>query len=164
MRPTREFLLEHPAHFLALGFGAGLAAKAPGTWGTLVALPFFFLAHSLGGQIAVLLAAAIFFVVGIWAAGVTGRALGVSDHGGIVVDEIAAFLLVLAFVPAPVTILGIAVAFLLFRLFDIVKPWPVNVADRLIKGGFGVMFDDVLAAIYAIIGLWLLRNIIEGVA
>lgn len=164
MRPTREFLLEHPAHFLALGFGAGLAAKAPGTWGTLVALPFFFLAHSLGGQIAVLLAAAIFFVVGIWAAGVTGRALGVSDHGGIVVDEIAAFLLVLAFVPAPVNIVGIAVAFLLFRLFDIVKPWPVNVADRLIKGGFGVMFDDVLAAIYAIIGLWLLRNIIEGVA
>ena len=164
MRPTREFLLEHPAHFLALGFGAGLAAKAPGTWGTLVALPFFCLAHSLGGQIAALLAAAIFFVVGIWAAGVTGRALGVSDHGGIVVDEIAAFLLVLAFVPAPVNIVGIAVAFLLFRLFDIVKPWPVNVADRLIKGGFGVMFDDVLAAIYAIIGLWLLRNIIEGVA
>ena len=164
MRPTREFLLKHPAHFLALGFGAGLAAKAPGTWGTLVALPFFFLAHSLGGQIAALLAAAIFFVVGIWAAGVTGRALGVSDHGGIVVDEIAAFLLVLAFVPAPVNIVGIAVAFLLFRLFDIVKPWPVNVADRLIKGGFGVMFDDVLAAIYAIIGLWLLRNIIEGVA
>ena len=164
MRPTREFLLKHPAHFLALGFGAGLAAKAPGTWGTLVALPFFFLAHSLGGQIAVLLVAAIFFVVGIWAAGVTGRALGVSDHGGIVVDEIAAFLLVLAFVPAPVNILGIAVAFLLFRLFDIVKPWPVNVADRLIKGGFGVMFDDVLAAIYAIVGLWLLRNIIEGVA
>ena len=164
MRPTREFLLKHPAHFLALGFGAGLAAKAPGTWGTLVALPFFVLAHSLGGQIAVLLVAAIFFVVGIWAAGVTGRALGVSDHGGIVVDEIAAFLLVLAFVPAPVNILGIAVAFLLFRLFDIVKPWPVNVADRLIKGGFGVMFDDVLAAIYAIVGLWLLRNIIEGVA
>lgn len=164
MRPTREFLLKHPAHFLALGFGAGLAAKAPGTWGTLVALPFFFLTHYLGGQIAVLLAAAIFFVAGIWAAGVTGRALGVSDHGGIVVDEIAAFLLVLAFVPAPVNILGIAIAFLLFRLFDIVKPWPVNVADRLIKGGFGVMFDDVLAAIYAIIGLWLLRNIIEGVA
>ncbi len=161
MRPNREFLLKHPAHFLALGFGAGLAAKAPGTWGTLVALPFFFLAHFLGGQWAVLVAAAIFFVAGIWAADVTGRALGVSDHGGIVVDEIAAFLLVLAF--APVSIVGIAVAFLLFRLFDIVKPWPINVADRRIKGGFGVMFDDVLAAIYAIIGLWFLRNIIEGV-
>ena len=161
MRPNREFLFKHPAHFLALGFGAGLAAKAPGTWGTLVALPFFFLAHFLGGQWAVLVAAAIFFVAGIWAADVTGRALGVSDHGGIVVDEIAAFLLVLAF--APVSIVGIAVAFLLFRLFDIVKPWPINVADRRIKGGFGVMFDDLLAAIYAIIGLWFLRNIIEGV-
>lgn len=161
MRPNREFLLKHPAHFLALGFGAGLAAKAPGTWGTLVALPFFFIAHFFGGQWAVLVAAAIFFVAGIWAADVTGRALGVSDHGGIVVDEIAAFLLVLAF--APVSIVGIAVAFLLFRLFDIVKPWPINVADRRIKGGFGVMFDDVLAAIYAIIGLWFLRNIIEGV-
>ena len=65
--------------------------------------------------------------------------------------------------PAPVSIVGIAVAFLLFRLFDIVKPWPINVADRRIKGGFGVMFDDVLAAIYAIMGLWFLRNIIEGV-
>ena len=161
MRPNREFLFKHPAHFLALGFGAGLAAKAPGTWGTLVAFPFFFLANFLGGQWAVLVAAAIFFVAGIWAADVTGRALGVSDHGGIVVDEIAAFLLVLAF--APVSIAGVAVAFLLFRVFDIVKPWPINVADRRIKGGFGVMFDDVLAAIYAIIGLWFLRNIIEGV-
>ena len=108
-----------------------------------------------------LVAAAIFFVAGIWAADVAGRALGVSDHGAIVVDEIAAFLLVLAF--ASVSVAGIAVAFLLFRLFDIVKPWPINVADRCIKGGFGVMVDDVLAAIYAIIGLWFLRNIFEGV-
>ena len=161
MRPNREFLFKHPAHFLALGFGAGLAPKAPGTWGTLVALPFFFTANFFGGQWAVLVAAAFFFVVGIWAADITGRALGVPDHGGIVVDEIAAFLLVLAF--APFSIMGVAVAFLLFRVFDIIKPWPINVADRRIKGGFGVMFDDLLAAIYTIIGLWFLRIIVEGV-
>ena len=160
MRPTREFLLSHPAHFIALGFGSGLASKAPGTWGTLAALPFFWLAHVIGGQAAVLTAAAIFFIVGIWASEVTGKALGVSDHGSIVVDEIAAFLLVLAF--APTSVAGVIVAFILFRVFDIVKPWPISVADRMIKGGFGVMFDDLLAAIYAIIGLWFLRSIVSG--
>ena len=161
MRPTREFLLKHPAHFLALGFGAGLARKAPGTWGTLMALPFFFLAQYWHGQIAVLSLAAIFFVTGIWAADITGRALGVADHGGIVVDEIAAFLLVLAF--APLNVAGVILAFLLFRIFDITKPWPINLADRHIKGGFGVMFDDVLAAIYAIIFMWLLRPMLWGI-
>ncbi len=161
MRPTREFLFRHPAHFLALGFGSGLAPKAPGTFGTLAALPFFFLAHLVGGQTAVLLVAAIFFVVGIWASDVAGKALGVSDHGSIVVDEIAAYLLVLAF--APLSIAGVIVAFILFRVFDIVKPWPISVADRRIKGGFGVMFDDLLAAIYSIIGLWFLRSILDGV-
>ena len=160
MRPTREFLLSHPAHFLALGFGAGLASKAPGTWGTLAALPFFFLANYFGGQTVVLTTAAIFFVVGVWASDITGKALGVSDHGSIVVDEIAAFLLVLAF--APLSVAGVIIAFILFRVFDIVKPWPISVADRLIKGGFGVMFDDLLAAIYAIIGLWFLRSILDG--
>ena len=161
MRPTREFLFRHPAHFLALGFGSGLASKAPGTFGTLAALPFFFLAHVVGGQATVLLVAAVFFVAGIWASEVTGKALGVSDHGSIVVDEIAAFLLVLAF--APLSTAGVIVAFILFRVFDIVKPWPISVADRRIKGGFGVMFDDLLAAIYAIIGLWVLRSILDGV-
>lgn len=156
MQPDWQFLTKHPAHFIAFGGGAGLAKRAPGTWGTLVALPIYWLAHVVGGWGAVVLAGAIIFFVGIWAAGVAGRALGVSDHGGIVVDEIAAFLLVLAVVPF--TWQWVSVAFLLFRVFDIAKPWPIGVADRRIKGGFGVMFDDLLAAGYAIVCLFLLQK------
>jgi phosphatidylglycerophosphatase A len=123
-----------------------------------VAFPIFALVQlGGGGTPAVTAAAALFFGAGIWAAGVTGRALGIADHGGIVIDEIAAFLLVLACTPAS---LGWwTVAFLLFRLFDIVKPWPIRWADRAIKGGFGVMFDDVLAAAYAIGAILLLRSL-----
>lgn len=157
--PDKQFLLSHPAHFLAFGFGAGLMPIAPGTWGTLMAFPIFALAH-VGGTTAVVAAAAASFAVGIWAAGVTGRALGVSDHGGIVIDEIAAFLLVLAFTPP--TIVWWLVAFLLFRLFDIVKPWPIYIADRNIKGGFGVMFDDLLAAVYSIVAILLLRPLVDS--
>ena len=119
-----------------------------------MALPIFALVQT-GGTIAVLMAAAIFFVIGIWASDVTGRALGVADHGGIVIDEIAAFLLVLAFSPA--TFAWWLTAFVLFRLFDIFKPWPIRWADQNIKGGFGVMFDDLLAAGFSIAGIFLLR-------
>ena len=161
MKPDRKFLLKHPAHFIALGFGSGLAPKAPGTWGTLAALPIYALLIWLGGNIALAMAAALFFFIGIWASSVTGRALGVSDHSGIVVDEIAAFLLILVFTPA--TWIWITVAFVLFRVFDIVKPWPISVADRLIRGGFGVMFDDLLAALATIGCIWFLRSIFQGV-
>ena len=158
MRPDKSFLLKHPAHLLAFGFGAGLMPKAPGTWGTLVAFPVFALVLFFGGgTIAVLMAAALCFGAGVWASDVAGRALGVADHGGIVIDEIAAFLLVLALTPASVS--WWAVAFLLFRVFDIVKPWPVNWADRTIKGGFGVMLDDLLAAGYAIGVILLLQRL-----
>ncbi len=157
--PDRQFLLSHPAHFLALGFGAGLIRKAPGTWGTLMAFPIYALAQ-LGGFTAVAVAALVFFIVGIWASDVSGRALGVSDHGGIVIDEIAAFLLVLAFAPA--TWSWWLIAFLLFRVFDIWKPWPISLADRKIKGGFGVMFDDVLAAGYSIGAILLLRPLLAS--
>jgi phosphatidylglycerophosphatase A len=159
MRPDRKFLLSHPAHFLAFGFGAGLIHKAPGTWGTLVAFPIFAIMQ-FGGFVAVLAAAVALFVAGIWAAGVAGRSLGVADHGGIVIDEIAAFLLVLAFTPAAVT--WWVIAFLLFRLFDIWKPWPIRWADRTVKGGFGVMFDDVLAAGFSIACILLLRPVFSS--
>lgn len=150
-RPDRDFLLQHPAHFIALGFGVGLAPTAPGTWGTLVALPLYVTSYQLGGAKGVIAAALVMFALGIWAAGVTGRALGAADHGGIVVDEIAAFLLVLA--ATPPTLLWIATAFLLFRFFDIFKPWPIAWADRHVKGGFGVMLDDLLAAGYVVLCL-----------
>jgi phosphatidylglycerophosphatase A len=156
MQPNWKFLLQHPAHFIAFGAGAGLAKRAPGTWGTIATLPIYLLCHQLGGLAAVAAAGVLIFIIGIWASSVTGRALGVADHGGIVVDEVAAFLLVLAAVPF--TWHWVAVAFLLFRVFDITKPWPINVADRRIKGGFGVMFDDLLAAVYSILCLLLLQK------
>lgn len=156
-RPDWNFLWAHPAHLLAFGFGAGLMPKAPGTWGTLVAFPFFAVTQAMG-TLAVIGAASLFFLIGIWASAVSGRALGVADHGGIVIDEIAAFLLVLAFTPHGW--MWWLIAFLLFRVFDILKPWPISLADRTIKGGFGVMFDDLLAAIYAIAAILLLRPLL----
>ena len=158
MHANREFLFQHPAHLIAFGFGAGLIPKAPGTWGTLVAIPFYFLAVGIGGTSAALAFALLFFVVGIWASAVAGRSLGVADHGGIVVDEIAAFILVLAFTPPG--ILWLLAAFVLFRIFDIVKPWPISYFDRTLKGGFGVMFDDLLAALGAIALLLILRSFV----
>ena len=157
-RPGREFLLRHPAHFIAFGFGAGLMPKAPGTWGTLVAIPFYLLALQLGGTPAVLGCSLVLFIAGIWASSIAGRALGVADHGGIVIDEIAAFVLVLGFTPAGLP--WFVVAFVLFRCFDILKPWPISYVDRTLKGGFGVMFDDLLAALAAIAILLLLHRFI----
>lgn len=149
MRPDFKFLFAHPAHLIAFGFGSGLAPKAPGTVGTLLGLPLFWLiaaaAPDLTNRIVLLVVA---FLLGVWACGRTGRALGVADHGGMVWDEIVAYALVLLFTPAGWLWLGLA--FALFRLFDILKPWPIRLADQRLKGGFGVMFDDVLAAGYAI--------------
>ena len=141
-------MLRHPAHFIAFGGGAGLAPFAPGTWGTLLALPLHALIAPRVEAAEFLLLVAALSGLGIWACGVTGRAIGVADHGGMVWDEIVAFALVLLFTPAGW--LWIALAFALFRLFDILKPWPIRFADTRLKNGFGVMFDDLLAAGYAI--------------
>ena len=152
LRPDFKFLLAHPAHLIAFGFGSGLAPKAPGTVGTLLGLPLFWLiatlAPDLPNQIALIVAT---FILGVWACGRTGRALDVTDHGGMVWDEIVAFALVLLFTPAGW--IWMSLAFALFRLFDILKPWPIRLADTHMKNGFGVMFDDLLAAGYAIAAL-----------
>ena len=150
MTPNLKFLLSHPSHFFALGFGSGLSPKAPGTAGTLVAFPLFFLL-TLAPENTQLMILAFLFVIGIPLCTQAGNALGVSDHGSIVWDEIVAMMLVLQFTPA--TPLGWVIAFVLFRLFDIWKPFPISQSDAKLKGGFGVMFDDLLAAIYAIICL-----------
>jgi len=152
--PTLRFLFAHPAHFLALGFGAGLAPVAPGTFGTLVALPLAALLRAYAPDLGYLVAVVIAFAFGVWAAGRTGRDLGVGDHGAIVWDEVVAFLLVLYFVGADP--IREAFAFLLFRFFDIVKPPPANFIDRHWHGGFGVMADDIVAAFYAllVLALW----------
>lgn len=148
--PSLSFLVSRPAHFLALGFGSGLAPKAPGTFGTLVALPLFFALMQLPENLHLIIIASL-FLIGILLCSLTGKALGVSDHGSIVWDEIVAMMLVLEFTPKHWG--WWLVAFLLFRLFDIWKPTPIRQCDKRLKGGFGVMFDDLLAAIYAIICL-----------
>jgi len=148
-RPTIAFLLHHPAHFIALGAGAGLAPVAPGTFGTLLAVALALVLRAYSGDAAFVAAIVILFAVGAWASQVTGRNLGVPDHGAIVVDEIAAFLLVLFFVGADWT--RVAFAFLIFRLFDIWKPPPIRQLDAAMKNGVGVMLDDLLAAGYTLI-------------
>lgn len=152
-KPDVRFLLRHPAHFLALGFGSGLITPAPGTWGSIAALPLAVGLHLAGVQGVMLAWLALpLFVLGVWVCGVTGRALGVADSGHIVWDEIVAMLLVLAAVPAtPVAWLA---ALLVFRVFDIVKPWPIRWLDARVHGGFGVMLDDVVAALFAVLVLW----------
>lgn len=149
-QPTPKFLLAHPAHFIALGFGAGLAPKAPGSFGTLAALPLFWaLAQFFPGTAALLIFIALCFVLGIWACAQTGKHLGAADHGSMVWDEFVAMWLVLTF--TPIGWLWWLAAFGLFRVFDILKPWPIRWFDTRLKNGFGVMFDDVLAAIYALL-------------
>ena len=149
MKPTLRFMLHHPAHFIALGFGAGLAPVAPGTFGTLVAIPIALLVRTYAGDATYVVVTLAFFAVGAWASHVTGRALGTADHGSIVIDEVAAFLAVLFFTGT--TPLRIAIAFVLFRFFDIVKPPPVRQVDAALKNGVGVMLDDVVAAGYALL-------------
>lgn len=154
IRPTFGFLVRHPAHFLALGFGSGLAPFAPGTFGTLVAIPIAHGLRMVTGDLGFILAVALLFVAGVWASAVTSRNLGVSDHGAIVVDEVAAFLLVLFFTGLD-PFREIA-AFLLFRFFDIVKPPPARRIDRHWHGGLGVMADDVVAAGYTLLAFALI--------
>jgi phosphatidylglycerophosphatase A len=138
--------LLNPLHLLSLGFGSGLMPFAPGTFGTLVAIPLYLLMSQL--PLAVFLAiTSLFFVIGIYLCGFTSRALGVHDHSGIVWDEIVGYLVTMIALPLNVyTVVG---GFLCFRFFDIVKPWPIKWADRHLSGGFGIMFDDLLAGIFS---------------
>ncbi len=156
-RPSAGFVVSHPAHFIALGFGVGLARFAPGTFGTLAAWP---VGWALGaGSAAVMLGlVAALFALGIWACGVTGTHLGVDDHSSMVWDEIVAFLLVLAVLPRE---LGWQLAaFVVFRFFDIVKPPPIRGFERRTKGGFGVMADDILAAAYTLLVLAIAKRLV----
>ena len=147
--PTLQFLVRNPAHFIALGFGSGLAPFAPGTFGTLVAIPIAAAMRVNAGDVAFVAVIVLLFALGVWASDVTGRDLGVPDHGSIVIDEVVAFLIVLYFVGGEA--LHQAFAFLLFRVFDIAKPPPIRHFDRTLKNGFGVMFDDLIAAAYALL-------------
>ncbi|MBC7945383.1 MAG: phosphatidylglycerophosphatase A [Burkholderiales bacterium] len=152
---TWSFVKRRAAHLLACGFGVGLFPGAPGTAGTLAALPLYWILDDRVTGADFLLLVALLFAAGVWACGATGRALGSADHGAMVWDEIVAFLLVLFFTPAGFA--WVLSAFLLFRIFDVVKPWPIPYFERALPGGFGVMFDDLFAAFYTLLCLALIR-------
>ena len=171
MKPDVRFLLAHPAHLIALGFGSGLPARAPGTFGTMFGwASYVLLAPYLGvGSWVVLLV--VGFAVGCWACRRTGIDLGVADHGAMVWDEIIAIWLVLLLVPhdaAPWGLVWQAVAFGVFRFFDIVKPPPIKRFERRFKtgrwAGFGVMGDDLIAAFYSLLTMALVVRAYEGIA
>lgn len=145
-----------PVQFLAFGFGSGLSPRAPGTVGTAMAVPCYWLLSGLGlfGYTLAVLAAAL---AGIWICGAASRELGVHDHGGIVWDEFVGLWVTLWAVPADW--LWVIIGFVVFRVYDIAKPWPVGWLDRRVGGGFGIMVDDVLAGAMACatlhLALWL---------
>ncbi len=151
LQPDLAFVHSRLAHFIAFGAGVGLSRLAPGTFGTLVAFPLFWLLDSFLEPFALLLAIDILFIMGIWACGITGKALSSHDHSGMVWDEIVAFMLVLYFIPEHW--LWYIAAFVLFRFFDILKPPPIKYYERKFRGGLGVMFDDLLAAFYTLLCL-----------
>ena len=137
-----------PVHFLAFGFGTGLAPFAPGTFGSLPGVLLFWLTLDYGLYVQLGVALAI-SLAGIWICGESARRIGVHDHGGIVWDEIAGMYVTL--LAAPVSPVGWVLAFVLFRIMDIVKPWPIRDMDHRLGGGVGIMLDDLAAALYAAI-------------
>ena len=149
-RDLLNLVARNPVHLLSFGFGTGLAPFAPGTFGTLAGVVLYLPLREmpLWGYIGVVVA---MFVAGIGLCELTSRALGVHDHGAIVWDEIVGYLATM--IAAPAGWLWVGVGFALFRAFDIIKPWPIRWADTRIKGGFGIMLDDVMAAFYAAAGL-----------
>jgi phosphatidylglycerophosphatase A len=141
-------VLTDPVHILAFGLGTGLAPFAPGTVGSLPGIFLAWLTLELGLTTQIGIAAAL-FIAGIWICGESSKRLGVHDHGGIVWDEIAGMYVTLLL--APKTMTAWIMAFLLFRTFDIVKPWPIRDLDHRLGGGLGIMLDDLVAALYAAI-------------
>ena len=143
---SNKAILANPIHLLAFGFGAGLSPKAPGTMGTVVAVLIYLVLPSMPPTIYVGLIL-LSFVFGIWICGKTAEDLGVHDHGGIVWDEFVGYWVTMFM--APSGLFWVLLGFVLFRLLDIFKPWPIKWADKELAGGLGIMLDDVLAGIMA---------------
>lgn len=149
-------ILKNPVHFFAFGFGSGLSPVAPGTFGTLAAIPIYLaLIHSVN-SLTYLLVVVLFSLVGFWLCGKTAKDLGVHDHPGIVWDEIVGFLITMY--QAPLGWVWIIVGFALFRVFDILKPWPIRFLDEKVESGIGIMLDDILAGFFAWVVLQLIVN------
>ena len=154
MNKKPDSVFTNPVHFLAFGFGSGLSPKAPGTAGTVVAVLMFLLIAQL--PLAVYITAVVLaFFLGIYLCGKTAEDLGVHDHGGIVWDEFVGFWITMILVPF--TWYWILAGFILFRIFDILKPFPIGLLDKKMQGGLGIMVDDVLAGIYALACLHLVN-------
>jgi phosphatidylglycerophosphatase A len=151
----KKIVFGSPSGFLAFGFGSGLSPFAPGTMGTLVAIPFIFALRDLGNP-GFWIVLVLLFLLGVQMCGSVSRKLGVHDHGGIVWDEMVGYWLSAAFVPLQWH--WLLAAFLLFRFFDILKPWPIRQLDKNVSGGFGIMIDDVVAALFTVLILAVLQN------
>lgn len=148
--PLSRIHLTNPIHFLALGLGSGLIHPAPGTWGSLVGLIIGVLLLPLIGNISFAILTALSFVLGCYLCQKTADDMGVHDHGSIVWDEFVGVWISLLFIPE-INWLWCLSVFVLFRLFDILKPYPIKFFDKKLESGFGIMIDDVFAAIYAVI-------------
>ena len=150
-------LLRDPVHFLALGFGSGLSPRAPGTMGTLVAVPMIMFIGSFG-WVALAIAAVSMSVIGVYICDASAKKLGVHDHPGIVWDEFTGFAIAMLGAPT-LGWLWLVMGFALFRFFDIVKPWPIREADHSLRGGLGIMLDDMIAGLFAGVILYGLNRI-----
>lgn len=155
---TKQVALKTPTGFLAFGFGSGLAPVAPGTFGTLAAIPLYLLMATLPWTVYLLLTVMAFFL-GIYICHRASQNLGVHDHGGIVWDEFVGLWITLFLVPNEWH--WLLAGFLLFRFFDIVKPFPIKWLDKKVKGGFGIMIDDVIAGLFAWIILMILVSVVK---
>lgn len=150
--PISKIRLSNPVHLLATGFGSGLSPIIPGTMGTLAAVPFYYLLVSLS-PIALAIAIVLGSLVGIYLCERTSSDMGVHDHGSIVWDEFVGFWITMFLVP--VTDWQVVLAgFIIFRFFDMVKPWPISWLDKQVHGGFGIMLDDVVAGLMSMVTLW----------
>lgn len=156
IKPDWKFITRHPAYFFAFGCGSGLIPWMPGTWGTLLAFPLYCALSWFGmTKMGILSVGALLFIIGVKMSDMVDNALGIHDHSGANFDEVVAMLLILALIPAQATTW--VVAFMLFRFFDIVKPWPIRWLDQSVKGGWGVMLDDIAAALATIMVLYLIQ-------
>ena len=151
MKCSAKTIMSDPVHLLAFGFGSGLAPVAPGTFGTLAAVPLVAITWQLPLWMRIALCV-LLLAGGTWICGRSARRLGVHDYGGIVMDEIASFYLLMLLLPVGWWWMG--AAFVLFRFFDVIKPWPIRTIDRHVGGGFGIMVDDVVAALFAAAVIW----------
>lgn len=159
MAKTPASVWRNPLHFIAFGFGSGAIPGAPGTYGTIVAIPLYLLMIQLPFW-AYASICVVGFIFGVWIADLVVKATGIEDHSGIVWDEIVGYWCTMLF--APTTWIAIILGFFWFRLFDILKPWPIRSVERHYKGGFGVMIDDVLAAIPAGVCVYLTLLVLPG--